>query len=151
MRIFAFEVENGIDEMFQSFRPGDKSFFGDVADEHDRAASRLGSFEQAYGACLDLRHAAGFAFDRTIRHRLDRINHGELRFGRLNGGHDRLDVGFGEYLELRRREAEPVIAEFELFLRFFAGHVQHLAACRDSSRNLEDESGFADPGIAAEQ
>ena len=50
LKLFPFEVEDGVDDVLQRLRPGDRSFLRDVADEEDRNGEALrGGHQQAGG------------------------------------------------------------------------------------------------------
>jgi hypothetical protein len=64
---------------------------------------------------------------------------------------DGLQVGLREYLEGGRGNTEPPGPQPNLGDRFFAARVEHGAAGGDVRRHLQQQSGFADAGVAADQ
>jgi hypothetical protein len=55
----AFELQNGVHDVFQDFGAGDVAFFVDVADEEGGRAGFFGEFEEGGGVFTDLGDACG--------------------------------------------------------------------------------------------
>ena len=50
----ALELEHDIDDVFQNLRAGNRAVLGDVADDEDGRAGRLGVFQERSGTFSDL-------------------------------------------------------------------------------------------------
>ena len=92
----AFEIEHRVDHVLDHARPGDLPVLGDVADEHDRRAARLGVADQRLRRGAHLRNRARRAFGEIGPQRLDGIDHDEIdRRTGLQRGEDVLDTRLG--------------------------------------------------------
>ena len=149
----AFEIEHGVDHVLEHAGPGDGAFLGDVPDQHEREAARLGEPDQLEAGGADLADAAGRALDGVEPHGLDGVDDDEAEiFLRLERGGDIAHVDGGGKLHRRVGEAEPAGAEADLVDGFFAGHVAHaLAMAGERGGGLQHEGGFTDAGIPADE
>ena len=59
MVLVAFELYDGVDDVFENLRAGKRTLFVDVSDEDDRHAARLGKAQQGGSALSHLGDAAG--------------------------------------------------------------------------------------------
>ncbi len=150
MRV-ALEVEDGVDDVLEHPRAGDRAFLGHVADEDDDDVALLREPRELGRAFADLRDAARRRGQRLGVGRLDRIDDDDL--GRLGAdrGDDRLEVDLGQQRHRRVDEAEPHRAERDLLGRFLPGHVQRLLRGADRRHRLQEQRRLADARIAAEQ
>ena len=83
MRAFALERDHRVDHMLDDARAGDLAVLGDMADQDDRRAARLGEADQRLRRAAHLLDRAGRQFDGVAPHRLDGIDHHQL--GRVAG------------------------------------------------------------------
>ncbi len=123
----ALEREHAVDEVLEHARTGERALLGDVADQHDRDAARLGDAHQAPG---DLAHLP----DRSRRpgqpgrmQRLDRVDDADVGALGLDRRDDRLEVGLGDDRDRQRGRAEPLGAQPHLGGRLLAGDVEDAA------------------------
>src|SRR5947209_1249557 len=63
MEPIAFEIEDGVYDMFKDARTGDRAFLGDVTHDHHRYLARLRRVHQAYCTLTHLRDATGRGFN----------------------------------------------------------------------------------------
>ena len=75
----AFELQHGVDDVFEHPWSGEAAFLGDVADEDDRHVAFLGFVDEALRAAAHLTDAAGQRSEAGVGHGLDRVDHDELR------------------------------------------------------------------------
>ena len=151
---FALEIEHGVDHVLDDARAGDLAFLGDVADQHDRRARRLGVADHRLRRGAHLGHRAGRGFGDVGPQRLDRIEDDQVRPLALGDGRqDVLDIGFGGELDRRSRpHAEPLRAQPDLRDRLFAGDIDDAVAPAGERRGrLRQQRRLADAGIAADQ
>lgn len=151
----AFKVEHGVDDVLDEFGAGEEAFFGDVADEADGGAGGLGEIDEFGAAIAELGDAAGGAgVVGTVDH-LDGVDDAEGGLDAAEGSGDTFEVGFGEDLErgvLFAGDAEALGAELGLLGGFFGGDVEDaLAVGGEMGEGLEEQCGFADAGLAAEE
>lgn len=148
----AFEVEDGVYDVFEDAGAGDGAFFGDVADEEEGGAGAFCHFLEAAGAFAYLADAAGGGFEVVGVGGLDGVYDDEdgVYFFDVFG-HDG-EVGFGDEEEVVGVEAEAVGAHFDLADAFFAGDVEGGAVgVGDEGGDFDEEGGFADAGFAADE
>ena len=98
-------------------------------------------------------HGAGRAARSHEPHRLDRIDHHQRRVaGRGQAGSDVAQVDCGGELERRVLDAEAAGAQPGLLDGFLAGDVADApSGARQSGSRLQQQRGFADAGVAADQ
>jgi hypothetical protein len=73
-RLVAFEVQDGVDEVLEQPRPGDRAVLRDVPDDERRAARCAWRTPSALACSRALRDAAGERLDVGQPHRLDRVD-----------------------------------------------------------------------------
>jgi hypothetical protein len=71
---FTIERQHCIHEVLERLGPGDRALFGDVADEHDRAAGALGVANEARGTLSDLRDGPGRSLEPGVLEALYRVD-----------------------------------------------------------------------------
>ena len=99
---FALEIEHGVDHVLDDARAGDLALLGDVADQHDRRARRLGVADHRLRRGAHLGDGAGRRVGHVGPQRLDRIEDHQIRPLALgDGGEDVLDIGLGGELDRR--------------------------------------------------
>ena len=92
----AFEIEHRVDHVLDHARAGDLAVLGDVADQHDRGAARLGVADQRLRRGAHLRDRAGRALGEVGPQRLDGIDDDEVdRRAGLQRREDVLDMRLG--------------------------------------------------------
>ena len=74
----ALEIEHGVDHVLDHLGAGDLAVLGDVADEQQRGALRLGVADQRLRGGAHLADGAGRGFERVGPQRLDRIDDDEV-------------------------------------------------------------------------
>ena len=86
------------------------------------------------------------------KHRLDRIDDDERRLEARDLFEDALDAGFGQQIERRRADAEPIAAALDLVLGLLARRVEHRTdLAREVRGGLQQQRRLADARLAAEQ
>src|SRR6266581_889088 len=75
----ALEVEDGVDNVLEHARPGNRALLVDVAHEENRDVAALRQQHQPAGALAHLADAARCGGDVAHKHRLDRVDDGHHR------------------------------------------------------------------------
>ena len=151
MRV-TFKVQHGVDHVFEHTRPGQRAFFGDMADQHNGRAAGLGQASQMRGAFAYLRDRPGCAGELVRVHGLYRINHRDMRRLRLQGADDFFQLGFGQHVHPAVVQTQPACTQCHLRAGFFAGDIQGaLAAALQTVERLQQQSGFANARVATDQ
>lgn len=154
MTAFALKIKHGIDHMFQNPRSGNRALFGDMTDEKQHETFLFGQFDQFIGTGAHLRNAAGGRFRLFQIHGLDRIYYHDRCSGLFQRGDDVFDVGGRGQIDRRRFQPQPAGADFDLIGRLFARNVvafRPFGQVGDAGTDLQQQSRFADTGIAADQ
>src|SRR2546422_9879942 len=81
---FAFQVEDGISDMFQSFGTGDSAFLGDMSNDEDRNMRAFGQLHQLEGAFAHLADAPRSRGDMAGKDGLNRVDDHQGRFQTAN-------------------------------------------------------------------
>ncbi len=97
----AFEMQHDVDKMFEHARPGDRSVFGDVADQHHRDVALFRDGDQRRRDMTHLGDAACRAVDVGDRHGLHRVDDEQPGLDVVEMPQHRSDVGFGGKVEVR--------------------------------------------------
>ncbi len=92
-----FEVQHGIDHMFEYARPRQGALLGHVPDQEDRRAALLGVTHQQGRTFAHLGHSARCRLQLLGENRLDRVDHHDFRFFHPSGSDDGFDTGFGHH------------------------------------------------------
>ena len=153
VRAFALERQHRVDHVLDHPRAGDLAVLGDVADQDQRRAARLGEADQRLRRAAHLAHRARRRFDRVAPHGLDGIDDDELRrVARAERGDDVLDQRLRRQLHRRAGEAEPRRPQPHLFGRFLARDIDDAtAAPRQRGAGLDQQRRLADARFAADQ
>ena len=153
MAAFALEIEHGVDHVLDHARTRDLPLLGDVADQDDGRAGRLGVADDALGGGPYLRDRAGGRFGEVGPQRLDGIEDDEVRPPALaQRRQDVLDIGLGGEFHRRGRRTESLRAQPDLRHGLLAGDVDDpMAAICKRRRRLHQQRRLADAGIAADQ
>ena len=148
----ALEIEHGIDHVLDHARARDGAFLGDVADKDQRRAGLLRPAHQLLRAGPHLRDRAGRRFQRVGPDRLDRVDDNEAGVRLLQRREDLAQVRLGRELDRRVRDFQPPGPLLDLRCGFLAGDIDGLhAVAREPGCRLQQQRGFADAGIAADQ
>ena len=158
-----FELQDGIDHVFQNLWSCYASFLVDVSDEQDRDVALLGILEQLGCALANLCDTTWGRLDALRCHGLDRVDDNELWLYRFDVFEHRFNHGFAHYLCVGELGCSPVGvgseylafedavgAKFELSCAFFTTHIENLHAV-EMEDSLENEGGFADAWFSAEK
>ncbi|OQA40623.1 MAG: hypothetical protein BWY52_02823 [Chloroflexi bacterium ADurb.Bin325] len=138
--------------MFQHARPRDGALLGDVADEEEREAARLGKAQQVRRAVAHLGDAARAGSDGVGVDALHGIHHDQPRRGVLDLGRDGLEVRLGQHEDIALDDAQPLRAQLDLRGGFLAGDVEDRAlAAAQRMAQLDQQGGLADAGVAADE
>ena len=100
--------------MLHHLGTGDGSVLVDVTDNKDGNIHRFGKIDEDLGTFPHLCDAAGGGIEGGKVHRLDGIHHHDVRFGALDGFHDRFDVGGGAQMQVRRVHSQAGGAQLDL-------------------------------------
>ena len=124
-----------------------------MADENDRRTRRLGVAQERLGARAHLRHRSRRRLRHVGVHRLYRIDDDQRRAGACRaGGENILDLSCGGQLHRRIGEIEPGRAQAHLGDGLLARNIDDArASARQSRAGLDEQSGFANARLAAEQ
>jgi len=123
-----------------------------MPDQQDGRAVLLGEAHQLVGAGPHLHHRAGGPLQRVRPQRLDGVDHHQIGLEQLQPVEDLAQVRLCGEFHRRVCEPEPAGAILHLGLRFFARHVgDPRAAARQPGRCLQQQGGFADARIPADQ
>ncbi len=125
MVALAFEIEHGVDDVFQHLGAGEAAVLGDVADEKGRQVVALGGEQELRRGFAHLADAARRRLELEREHRLDRVDDEEPGPHPPDFLENPLDAGFGEQEQRRVADAEALPAGLHLMLRFLTRRVQH--------------------------
>ena len=126
---------------------------GDVADEDDSGAARLGVADQRLRGGAHLGDGARRALDDIGPQRLDGIDDDEIdRRAGLQRGEDVLHLRLGGERDRRVAQAEALGAQPDLADRLLAGDIDDAASgARQRGGDLDQDGRFADARIAADE
>ena len=122
-----------------------------MADQHQRGAGRLGKSRQLRGAFAHLRYAARRGLQRLGIDGLDRVDHRDVGLLRHQYGQNLLELDFRQQVERRRIHRQAAGAQRNLLRGLLAAYIDRIAAAAKNRQRLQQQRGFADAGIAAEQ
>ncbi len=131
----ALEVEHRVDDVLEHARAGERAVLGDVADQDDRRAARLGQRASAAPRTrAPARPSRAPSVQRLAVDGLDRVDHRRPPAARPRASPGSSRAGSRPARAPRRRaEAEPARAQRHLRAALLAGDVEHLASARDSA------------------
>ena len=147
----ALEIQHGIDDMLQHSGARQRAFLGDVADEDDGDAAALGQARELRRAFAHLRHRAGRGSELFGIHGLDGVDHHHVRLFVRDGGLDFFQLDFRQQMHFARIQRKALGTQRDLLRRFFAADVQDFFGRGEMRQRLQQQRGFADAGIAADQ
>jgi hypothetical protein len=149
MVTIALELQHRVDDVFEHAWSGETAVLGDVTDEHDRDVALLGFVDEPLGATAHLTDAAGQRPESRVGHRLDRVDHDQLRADALDRIEDMRQRGLGVEPQVVAGGAEALGAPLDLLGALFCGDVQRRPA--PSGEQLQQQRALADARLAAEQ
>ena len=149
--LVAFEIQHGIHHVFQHARAGNRAVFGDVADKNHGDAHLLGHAGELGGALAHLRHGAGRGGNLVGIHGLNRVDDHHGRLVLFQSSLHRFQTDFRQQMHAVRIQPQTLRAQGDLLRRFFARHIQHFAFFRHQGNGLQQQRGFADARVAAQQ
>ena len=92
--LVAFELEDGIDDVFEHLRTSQRAFLGDVADEDDGRARFLGKLEDTGGTFAHLTNAASTRLEVIGGDGLDGVDDEDVGLDIGDVGEDGVEIGF---------------------------------------------------------
>ena len=98
------EVQHRVHQVLEQAGTCDRAFLGDVADDDDGGAARLGEAHQLRGAFAQLRHGARRRTSRGRLHGLYGIDHQQFGAPLAGEREDGREVGLGHHRDARRAE-----------------------------------------------
>ena len=150
-RAVALKIQYAVDDVLENARTGERAFFGYMPDQQRRAAALLGVSHQPRGALAHLRHAPRRLGHRLAIQRLNGVRHQHRRRFTPRGVEQRLQPILRHHFELPAAQFQPARAQCQLLGGFLAADIQRRAGSADGGETLQQQSGFADAGVAAEQ
>jgi len=116
----ALEVEDGVHDVLERLRSGEVAVLGHVADEDGRDVLTLGGKQELRRRLAHLPHAAGRRLELDREDGLNGVDDDECRLEPRDLLQDPLDARFGQQIERRGANAEPVAAALDLVLGLLA-------------------------------
>src|SRR5581483_10799293 len=152
MVALAFEVENRVDHVLERFRTSEAAVLGDMADEQRRHVLTFGGEQELRRRLTHLSDTARRRLQLQRKNRLHGIDDDERRFDAADFLEDALEAGFGEEIQRRAADREPLAPRLDLVLRFFARAVENRTdGPRHVRRRLQQQRRLADARLPAEQ
>ena len=149
--LVALEIQHGINHVFQHARACNRAVFGNVSDQYHGDAHLFRHARQLGGAFAYLRYGTGGRSDLVGIHGLDGVDNDDFGLMLLQGCLNRFHADFGKQVYAFGGQFQTLRAQGDLLGRFLAGNVQHFTALRHFGDGLQQQCGFADAGVAAEQ
>ena len=150
--LVTLELDNRINDVLQDFRSCQRALLGDVSDEDDGYAARLGKTEQGSGTLTNLGDAAGTALHILGRNGLDGVDDHQLGLYFL----DVFEDGFQRVLAENKEIVVFVpfhnafCPHLQLVGAFLTAHVEHTLVSQ-AKHSLQRKRRFADAGLTAQQ
>lgn len=128
MVAIAFEVQHGIDHVFEHAWPGECAFFGDMPDEDDRDAGGFGEVDEFGAASAELGDRTRCGFEISLVDHLDGIDHADIGFDFACLVEDSREVGVGEDEEaVGISNAKAIGTHLDLLGGFFGRDIEDFA------------------------
>ena len=137
--------------MLQHAGAGNRALLGNVADEKDRRAARLGKAHQLRRALAQLADRTRRGRKRLAVKRLNRIDHQHRRLLRRGSCQNTLNLRFAEQHNALACQSQPLGAQPNLARRLLAAHIQTRHRLRQMMHRLQQQCGLADARIATNQ
>src|SRR5215831_2312681 len=106
--------------MLEGTWPGNRPFFGDVADQKNRNRAVLGKQKELGSDLTDLRDRSGRRLDLGRESCLDRVNDHRRRLQTLDFTLNVFEVRLRQEQQVRGFNSQPLTAQFDLAFRLFA-------------------------------
>ena len=104
----AFEIQNRVDDVFQSARAGNRSVFGNMTDEKNRDAARLRQHQELRGDFANLRNRSRRRFYLGRKSRLNRIDNQGRWLDSLNFAKDIFEISFRKQEQIWRGNSQTL-------------------------------------------
>lgn len=155
----ALERDDGVHQVLERARAGERAVLRDVADEHDGDAVALRHVHEPEGGFANLAHAACGSVELVHRRRLDRVHDEERRALAAGELGDPSDVGLRHDADRRRDalavDSQPGRAEPHLAGGLLSRGVEDAGAaggsCGQAGGHLEEQRRLADSGLPADE
>ena len=134
---FTFEIQHGIDHVFEHARAGDAALFGDVTDQKYRGPGFLGIAHQPRSAFTHLTDRTRGGTELFAPEGLDGIGNQNFRFGLLAVLQDFLHRGFRQRQQMFGLKPQAKRASGDLTEAFLATDVQCRLARRQTGQGLQ--------------
>ena len=146
-----FEIQDGIDDVFQYAWASQRPFLGDMPD-HDNGRARLfGKTGQLRGTFPDLGNRSRSGCQGIGINRLNGIDDRNLRFQFVQRADDLFQLDFRLQLQVFSGQSKPFGTKRDLSARFFTADVEYVFDPCQIDECLQKQSRFADTGISADQ
>ncbi len=140
----AFEIEHGVDQVFEHARTGNGAILGHMADDDDADARALGEAHQLGGAFLELRNRPGRGADGSQLHGLDGVDDEQLHALLAGARHHGFEIRIGDHAQVRTGHAEAPRTQTDLRRGLFRRQIQRRRDAGRVVRELQQQRGFAD-------
>jgi hypothetical protein len=154
--LVAFELEHGVNDMFQHFGSCQRAFLGDMAYEHDGRVALFGVFEQGRGAFAHLGDAAGRTLCGFGGNGLYGVHDEQVGLLVLQMGKNMFERGLAHHVAVVAAEQfgmfrrEALRTQFQLAGTFLPAHVEHFTF-RNVQYRLQKQGRFAYARFASQQ
>ena len=119
MRV-TFEIQHGVDDVLERLGPGEAAVLRHVSDQEDGRVRAFRREQQLRCRFADLSDAPGSRLELERKDGLNRIDNHQGGFDPIDLLENPLEAGFGEQIQGRRTDREPLAARFHLMFRFLA-------------------------------
>ena len=152
MPALTLEIEHGIDHVLDHAGARDLTILGHMAHKDHRHVPPLGKIGQLMRRRAHLRHRSRRAFHIVGPHRLNRIDHRQLRLLCLQRGQDVAQIGGCGHLHRRIPQSQTLRPHPHLRGCFLARDIDRFQPRLGKARGgLQQQRGLADPRITAHQ
>ncbi len=148
----ALEAQDRVHQMLEHPGAGDGALLGDVADQHQDGAVRLGRRREQCGALPHLGHRSRRRLHPVGAHGLDRIDQDQRRTELAPGLGQPLDPGLGESQQRIGDLAQALRAKPDLLEALLTGHVEHPSPPPlELDGELQGEGRLPDPRLPGQE
>ena len=134
--VVAFQHHETVDHMFEYFRSGQVTVFGDMTHQKQGSAGLLGILDQISRAFAHLADTAGGRGHVSGMHHLDRVDDDNFWLAFFGDASDFLDIGFGEHFQFVSGQAKAFGAHAYLLQAFLTGHIEGINGLRHLAHDL---------------